>query len=139
MAEEPESRLMERGIGFHLTVPHSRLPPSFHMPPEPNQMYISSSPPQTSSLFVLCKLFLSRHFNDRAVYTCDDGYQIVGLEQVICNSDGQWSGNQPSCKQASANSQSRYYCGEPKHIPNAKHNGSKEQVRDVFLRSKVWL
>ena len=106
------------------------------MPPEPNQMYISSSPPQTSSLFVLCKLFplrLSRHFNDRAVYTCDDGYQIVGLEQVICNSDGQWSGNQPSCKQASANSQSRYYCGEPKHIPNAKHNGSKEQVREVFL------
>lgn len=69
-----------------------------------------------------------RHFNDRAVYTCDDGYQIVGLEQVICNSDGQWSGAQPSCKQASTNAQSRYYCGEPKHIPNAKHNGSKEQL-----------
>ena len=40
-----------------------------------------------------------RHFNDRAVYTCDDGYQIVGLEQVICNSNGHWSGAQPSCKQ----------------------------------------
>ena len=69
-----------------------------------------------------------RHFNDRAVYTCDDGYQIVGLEQVICNSDGAWSGSQPSCKQASSNAQSRYYCGEPTHIPNAKHNGSSEQV-----------
>ena len=49
-----------------------------------------------------------RHFNDRAVYTCDDGYQIVGLEQVICNSDGMWSGAQPSCKQGAVNSHSRY-------------------------------
>ena len=40
-----------------------------------------------------------RHFNDRAVYTCDEGYQIVGLDQVICNSDGHWSGAQPMCKQ----------------------------------------
>ena len=63
------------------------------------------------------------------MYTCDNGYQIVGLEQVICNSDGHWSGAQPSCKQASSNAQSRYYCGEPTHIANAKHNGSKEQVR----------
>ena len=71
----------------------------------------------------------NRHFNDRAVYTCDDGYQIVGLEQVICNSDGKWSGAQPTCKQAATNSQSRYYCGEPTIIPNAKHNGSAEQVK----------
>ena len=74
---------------------------------------------------------ICRHFNDRAVYTCDDGYQIVGLEQVICNSDGAWSGSQPSCKQASSNAQSRYYCGEPTHIPNAKHNGSSEQVSET--------
>jgi hypothetical protein len=79
-----------------------------------------------------------RHFNDRAVYTCDDGYQIVGLEQVICNSDGAWSGNQPSCKQASSNAQSRYYCGEPKHIQNAKHNGSKEQVSSKLSPHFNW-
>ncbi len=59
--------------------------------------------------------------------------QIVGLEQVICNSDGAWSGSQPACKQASSNAQSRYYCGEPTHIPNAKHNGSKEQVRRDYI------
>ena len=69
-----------------------------------------------------------RHFNDRAVYTCDDGYQIVGLEQVICNSNGKWSGTQPSCKQGTSSSQSRYYCGTPTVIPHAKHNGSSEQV-----------
>ena len=23
-------------------------------------------------------------FQDRAVYTCDEGYQIVGLEKVVC-------------------------------------------------------
>ena len=69
-----------------------------------------------------------RHFNDRAVYTCDDGYQIVGLEQVICNSNGHWSGAQPSCKQGTSSAQSRYYCGSPPIIQHAKHNGSDEQV-----------
>lgn len=69
-----------------------------------------------------------RHFNDRAVYTCDDGYQIVGLEQVICNSNGHWSGAQPSCKQGTSSAQSRYYCGAPTIIPHAKHNGSSEQM-----------
>ena len=75
-----------------------------------------------------------RHFNDRAVYTCDDGYQIVGLDQVLCNSNGQWSGEQPTCKQSAYNSQSRFYCGEPTTIPHAKHNGSKEQV-NLALRN----
>ena len=75
-----------------------------------------------------------RHFNDRAVYTCDDGYQIVGLEQVICNSNGKWSGTQPSCKQGTSSSQSRYYCGTPTVIPHAKHNGSSEQVSQRLLK-----
>ena len=77
-----------------------------------------------------------RHFNDRAVYTCDEGYAIVGLDQVLCNSNGQWSGEQPTCKQSNYNSQSRFYCGEPTMIPHAKHNGSKEQVcRTIFFVS----
>ena len=75
-----------------------------------------------------------RHFNDRAVYTCDDGYQIVGLEQVICNSNGHWSGAQPSCKQGTSSAQSRYYCGSPPIIQHAKHNGSDEQVSMVYLK-----
>ena len=79
--------------------------------------------------FMMFQVHLTgRHFNDRAVYTCDDGYQIVGLEQVICNSNGQWSGAQPSCKQGTSSAQSRYYCGNPPVIQHAKHNGSDEQV-----------
>ncbi len=31
----------------------------------------------------------------------------------------------------------RYYCGEPTHIPNAKHNGSKEQVRTQTIMKKA--
>ena len=69
-----------------------------------------------------------RHFNDRAVYTCDDTYQIVGVDKVTCNSNGQWNGVQPSCKKATSSTQSRYYCGVPPEMPNAKHNGTKEQV-----------
>lgn len=48
-----------------------------------------------------------RQFNDLAVYTCDDGYQIIGLDQVICNSDGVWSDGQPSCKHGADNSHSK--------------------------------
>ena len=28
-------------------------------------------------------------FKDRAVYTCDEGYQIVGVEKVVCQTSGQ--------------------------------------------------
>jgi hypothetical protein len=73
-------------------------------------------------------LYFFRHFNDRAVYTCDDGYQIVGMDKVTCNSNGQWNGVTPSCKKATSTAQSRYYCGTPPEMPNAKHNGTKEQV-----------
>ncbi len=41
------------------------------------------------------------------------------------------------CFQAANSAQSRYYCGEPTHIPNAKHNGSDEQVTLVFLPKKM--
>ena len=75
---------------------------------------------------------LCRHFNDRAVYTCDDGYQIVGVDKVTCNSNGQWNGVQPSCKKATSSTQSRYYCGAPPEMPNAKHNGTKEQVSSIY-------
>ena len=60
------------------------------------ERYLCAMPTPRNMLNVF---YIFRHFNDRAVYTCDDGYQIVGLEQVICNSDGHWSGAQPMCKQ----------------------------------------
>ena len=73
------------------------------------------------------------------MYTCDEGYQIVGLDQVICNSNGHWSGSQPSCKQGTSSAQSRYYCGNPPVIQHAKHNGSEEQVKieSIFFLKKL--
>merc|ERR1719204_1056990 len=69
-----------------------------------------------------------RHFQDRAVYTCDEGYQIVGVEKVVCQTSGQWSGEQPTCKHSSGGAHSPYYCGRPPTIENASHNGSGEQT-----------
>ena len=62
------------------------------------------------------------------MYTCDNTFQIVGVDKVTCNSAGQWNGVQPTCKKATSSTQSRYYCGVPPEMPNAKHNGTKEQV-----------
>ena len=50
------------------------------------------------------------------------------MDKVTCNSNGQWNGVTPSCKKATSTAQSRYYCGTPPEMPNAKHNGTKEQV-----------
>ena len=51
---------------------------------------------------------------------------------MTCNSNGQWNGVQPSCKKATSSTQSRYYCGAPPEMPNAKHNGTKEQVSSLY-------
>ncbi|XP_053397800.1 neurogenic locus notch homolog protein 1-like isoform X1 [Mercenaria mercenaria] len=34
---------------------------------------------------------------DTITYTCDDGYALVGAAERKCNSDSQWSGNEPTC------------------------------------------
>ncbi len=36
------------------------------------------------------------YIQDRAVYTCDEGYQIVGLEKVVCQVIDQCSDNPAS-------------------------------------------
>ena len=33
-----------------------------------------------------------------ATYTCDYGYELVGLEFRACQNDGEWSGEAPSCR-----------------------------------------
>ena len=35
---------------------------------------------------------------DSATYSCDPGYELVGTETVICQSDGQWSDPPPVCQ-----------------------------------------
>ena len=72
------------------------------------------------------------------MYTCDNTFQIVGVDKVTCNSAGQWNGVQPTCKKATSSTQSRYYCGVPPEMPNAKHNGTKEQVSlSLNLKKKL--
>ena len=38
-------------------------------------------------------------FNDKANYTCELGYTLVGPKQRLCQADGTWSGSFPICKQ----------------------------------------
>ena len=38
---------------------------------------------------------------DRASYTCDSGYELVGLSSRICQNNGQWSGDAPTCESKS--------------------------------------
>ena len=33
-----------------------------------------------------------------ANYTCDTGYDLVGDTTRTCQSDGQWSGSEPTCQ-----------------------------------------
>lgn len=40
-----------------------------------------------------------RLFNDKATYTCEIGYHVVGLKERTCQADGSWSGSAPVCKQ----------------------------------------
>ena len=52
----------------------------------------------------------------------------MGMEKVVCQTSGQWSGEQPTCKYSSGGGHSPYYCGNPPKIDNASHNGSEEQT-----------
>ena len=35
---------------------------------------------------------------DRADYSCNDGYQLVGVAWRKCQTDGKWSGEAPTCR-----------------------------------------
>ncbi|KAL7300726.1 hypothetical protein TKK_0006705 [Trichogramma kaykai] len=63
-----------------------------------------------------------RFFGDKANYTCDPGYFIVGLAQRTCRADGRWSGVTPNCKKDPTS-----FCPAPHKFPNARHNALPEQ------------
>ena len=42
-------------------------------------------------------ILTGRLFADRAIYTCDEGYRLVGVEFRLCQADGSWSATEPSC------------------------------------------
>ena len=35
---------------------------------------------------------------DVATYSCDTGFNLVGMPQRVCQSDGTWSGSEPTCE-----------------------------------------
>ena len=36
-------------------------------------------------------------FGQTATYSCDPGYNLVGNSTRMCQADGVWSGNEPTC------------------------------------------
>jgi hypothetical protein len=42
---------------------------------------------------------VGRLFGDRATYSCDPGFHLVGLRERTCRADGTWSGQPPACRQ----------------------------------------
>ena len=43
-------------------------------------------------------MLTGRFFADRAIYTCDEGHRLVGVEFRLCQADGSWSATEPSCQ-----------------------------------------
>ena len=82
--------------------------------------------PRYIKKFVHCNV--DPMFQAKAVYTCDEGYQIVGIEKVVCQASGRWSGSQPQCRELTSSPHSPYYCSSPPDIDNARHNGTTEQT-----------
>ena len=37
-------------------------------------------------------------FQSVANYTCDNGYNLVGIQSRTCESNAMWSGAEPECK-----------------------------------------
>ena len=42
---------------------------------------------------------VGRLFGDRATYSCEPGFHLVGLRERTCRADGTWSGQPPACRQ----------------------------------------
>ncbi len=38
----------------------------------------------------------------KAVYTCNDGFRLVGSSKRLCQKGGSWAGEAPTCKRKSA-------------------------------------
>lgn len=38
-------------------------------------------------------------FGAKVRYHCDDGYRLVGLAERVCQGDGYWNGDAPTCQQ----------------------------------------
>ena len=43
--------------------------------------------------------YVGRSYNDRVNFSCNPGYLLIGTSIRTCQSNGQWSGIQPSCSE----------------------------------------
>ena len=37
-------------------------------------------------------------YQDTATYACETGFNLVGMSERVCQSDGTWSGSDPTCQ-----------------------------------------
>ena len=68
-----------------------------------------------------------RHFQDSALYSCHEGFTLVGVSRHTCQASGRWSGLAPECGEGGGGEASPYYCGRPPLVNNAGHNASEDQ------------
>ncbi|XP_022181036.1 sushi, von Willebrand factor type A, EGF and pentraxin domain-containing protein 1 isoform X2 [Myzus persicae] len=61
-----------------------------------------------------------RLFSDKATYSCEIGYQLIGRDHRTCHATGAWSGVEPFCKQS-------VFCKSPRVIENAGNNAFADQ------------
>ncbi|XP_078575446.1 sushi, von Willebrand factor type A, EGF and pentraxin domain-containing protein 1-like isoform X3 [Branchiostoma floridae x Branchiostoma japonicum] len=54
-------------------------------------------------------------YRQPVVYTCHQGYELLGDAKRTCGEDRKWSGEEPTCKAVS--------CGEPEDVPHASMDG----------------
>ena len=59
-----------------------------------------------------------------ATYSCDVGYILNGIQRRVCQFDGTWSGNLPSCQKVD--------CGDPGEVEN-----SVKSLADTLYGSTV--
>ena len=55
------------------------------------------------------------YFGARVTYSCNDGFFMSGSRERVCQGDGTWSDQAPSCSKHAV-------CAFPKSLPHARHN-----------------
>jgi len=62
---------------------------------EPSCQIVSCPPLSATYPLTVIAPFLT--YGEIATYTCESGYDLIGIGQRTCQSDKSWSGSQPSC------------------------------------------
>ena len=63
-------------------------------------------------------------FEDILSYTCQEGYELHGVEQQTCDSDGSWTNEQPQCVPIT--------CVDPPIVPHATYAGDLYYSRKIL-------